>query len=240
MALSNFSKAKIYGLLNNTSTGSAPTTYLAFFNASNVELLPYAARPQVNFTYDTASSELRNANAPLGNAATTVTGITSVRVFDAVTGGNELFRMPAATSFGFTAGEEATFPAARLVFDLIVAAQDDDIQAIVMDKFGNWIAGSPQSGFNSVVVALFNGATEVTGVQLGARQSVAFNTTTGLSTGELDFGVASSTVSFNTARIFNNADLLVTAATLTPATVSVTAGSRAKVPVGGVSIVINP
>jgi hypothetical protein len=240
MALSNFSKAKIYALFNNTSTGSAPTTYLAFFNASNTEVLPYATRPQVDFTYDTASSELRNALAALGNATNTVSGITAVKVFDAATSGNELFSLPAATSFGFTAGEEATFPAGRLVLDLIVAAQDADLQPIVINKYGNWVAGAPQSGFNNTVVALFNNATEVTGNELGARQSLTLNTTTGANTTELDFGAASANVTFNAARIFSGSDLLATDGALTPTPVSVTSGSRAKIAAGGLTVQINP
>jgi hypothetical protein len=237
MALSNFSKSKIYGLLNGTATGASPTTYIAFFNASNVEVLPYATRPQVNFTYDLASSELRNAAINMGNATSSVGPVTAVKVFDAASGGNELFTLTAPSSFSFTSGEEASFNAAVLVLDLEVAGQASDITPAVMSRYGDWVAGTPHNGFTGVVVALFNGATEVTGAQLGARQPITFNTTTGANTAELNFGAASSAVTFDTAKVMDGTDLL-TGATLTPATVSVTQGSTTKIAAGGLTISI--
>jgi len=239
MALSNFSKAKIYALFNNTATGAAPTTHLAFF-AGSTEVLPYATRPQVDFTYDTASSELRNVFINMGDAINTVANITFVKVFDAASGGNELFSLPAVDPFGFTAGEEAKYEANKLTLDLIVAGQDADLQPIVINKYGNWVAGAAQSGFNNTVVALFNNATEVTGNDLGARQPITLDTGVGANTTELDFGAASANVTFNAARIFSGSDLLATDGALTPTPVSVTAGSRAKIAAGGLTIQINP
>jgi hypothetical protein len=237
MALSNFSKAKIYALFNNTSTGAAPTTYLAFF-AGSTEVLPYATRPQVNFTYDDNTHELRNVAANFGNATNTVTGITTVRVYDAASGGNELFTLTADATFGFTQGEEASYDPGDLVLDLIVATQPADIEPIVIDKYGEWIAGTASNGFPSAVVALLDGGTEVTGVAFAARVPVTINTTTGVNSNELDFGQATAQVSFDEMVIYSGTDLLATGGQLTPSVVNVSQNTEAKVQVGGLTIAI--
>lgn len=243
MALSNYTKAKLIDLINGTALGGAPASLHIGFGNNGSEVTPYNTRATIGATYSGATNEVTFGAVTFPAVDNTIAAVDEIRIYDAASAGNLVFSITEDSNgdplaFSFTAGQNRSYNAGDIVVDLRQAT-DNSIQAIVIDRLGNWVAGSTVASFSGAEVALFNSATEVTSSLANGRRPVTLNTATGANTAELNFGAATGTVTFNTARIFAGADLIVSESTLTPASVTVNDGDTALINAGGLTVNIS-
>ena len=245
MGISNFSKTKVFSLIAGQSVGTPLAQLFIGFANSGSEVLPYATRPTIDFSYNSTTKVLSNQATTLGIATQSVASVDAVRIYDAASGGNILFEFTNDASgdpisFSFNTTDERKYSADALVIELKLVS-GAKIADEVLDQFANYIIGNTITSVSSgnLVLGLFDGATEVTANFTALdRQPITLNTATGLNSNEANFGDATTQTNVTSARLYDDTtgNILVTDAVLTPTTITAFSGDGVVVRIGNLSI----